>query len=96
MVEQFTKEAKQGWRFAADTAIITDENASSEDRKNTSVGVFVVVNSNLGAVVGKEERAVASIPGNEGRIAQAGVNVRRHACFLRLYFWHLARLDTEE
>ena len=55
MEEQFTKEAKQGWRFAADTAIITDENASSEDRKNTSVGVFVVVNSNLGAGIGKEE-----------------------------------------
>ena len=95
MEDQFTQKAKQGWRFAADAAIITDENASSEDRKNTSVGVFVVVNSNSGAVVGKEEGAVASIPGNEGRIAQAGVNVRRHACSLRILL-ALGRLDPEE
>ena len=28
--------SKQGWRFAADAARITDENASSDDRKHTS------------------------------------------------------------
>ena len=54
MEEQFNKEAKQGWRHAADSARITDEKASSEDRKHTSGGVFVAVDSNLGAVVGKE------------------------------------------
>ena len=37
MEEPFNREAKEGWRFAADAAIITDERASSEDRKHTSV-----------------------------------------------------------
>ena len=36
MEEQFNREAKEGWRFAADAARITDERASSEDRKHTS------------------------------------------------------------
>ena len=69
--EQFNREAKEGWRFAADAARITDERASSEDRKHTSGGVLVAVDSNLGAVVGVEEGAIDSIPGNEGIIAQA-------------------------
>ena len=71
MEEKFNKEAKQGWRFAADSARITDEKASSEDRKHTSGRVFAAIDGNLGAVIGKEEGAVESIPGNEGRIAQA-------------------------
>ena len=41
MEEQFNKEAKEAWRFAADTARITDERAGSEDQKHTSGGVFV-------------------------------------------------------
>ena len=49
--EQFNKEVKEGWRFPADAARITDERASSEDRKHTSGGVFVASDSNLGAVV---------------------------------------------
>ena len=44
----------------------------------------MTVDSNLGAVVGAEEGAIGSIPGNEGRIAQAWVNVRGG---LRI-FWH--------
>ena len=36
MEVQFNKEAKQGWRFAADAARITDENASSEDSQSTA------------------------------------------------------------
>ena len=44
----------------ADAARITDERASSE-----------AIDSNLGAVVGAEEGAIESIPGNEGRIARA-------------------------
>ena len=52
--EQFSREAKEGWRFAADAARITDERASSEDRKHTSGGVFVAVDSNLGTVLGAE------------------------------------------
>ena len=71
MEEQFNREAKEGWKFAADAARITNERARSEDRKHTSGGVFVAVDSNLGAVVGAEEGAVVSIPGHEGRIAQA-------------------------
>ena len=62
MEEQFNREAKEGWRMAAYAAIITDERASSEDRKHTSG----VVDSNLGTVG----------PGNEGRITQAWVNVQ--------------------
>ena len=58
MEEQFNREAKEGWRFAADAARITYETAGSEDRKHTLNGVFVAVDSNLGAVVGerKEEQ----------------------------------------
>ena len=33
MEEQFNKESKEGWRFAAEAARITDERASSEDQK---------------------------------------------------------------
>ena len=43
MEEQFNKEAKLGWKFAADAARLTDENVSSEDRKHTPGGVFVAV-----------------------------------------------------
>ena len=46
--EQFNKEAKEGWRFAADAATITDENACIEDREHTSQRVFIVVDSNFG------------------------------------------------
>ena len=49
MEEKFNKEAKQGWRFAADAARITDEKAGSEDRKHSSGGVCVAIDSNLGA-----------------------------------------------
>ena len=69
--EQFNREAKEGWRFAANAARTTDERAGTEDRKHTSGGVFVAVDSNLGSVVGAEEGAIDSIPGIEGRIAQA-------------------------
>ena len=74
MEEQFNKEAKQGWRSAADAARITDETASSEDRKHTSGGVSVTVDSNLGACLGKEG-TFTSIPGNERRIAQTWLTV---------------------
>ena len=47
---------------------ITDERAGSEDSKHTSVGVFMAVDSNLGAVVGEREGAVASIPGGYDRV----------------------------
>ena len=88
MEEQFNKEAKEGWRFAADAARITDERAGIEDQKHTSGGVFAAVDSNLGAVVGEQEGAVTSIPGNEGTIAQAWVNVRGGMRIFAAYFWH--------
>ena len=47
MEERLNKEAKQGWRFAADEARVTDEKASSEDRKHTSGGVSVAVDSDV-------------------------------------------------
>ena len=59
-----------------------------EDRKHTSGGIFVEVDSNLGAVVGAEEEATESIPGNEGRIAQARVNVRGELRVFSVHFWH--------
>ena len=62
-------------------------------------GVFVAIDSNLGAVTGKEERAVESIPVNEGRLAQAWVNVRGGMHVFSVFFWlrlALRRLDSEE
>ena len=89
MEGQFNREAKEGWRCAEDVEIITNERASSEDRKHTSCGVFVAVGSNLGTVVGeKREGAVASIPCNEGRIARAWVNVRGRLRVFAENFWH--------
>ena len=41
MEEQLNEEAKEGWRFPADAARITDERATSEDQQHTSGGVFV-------------------------------------------------------
>ena len=82
MEEQFNREAKEGWRFAADVARITDERASNEDRTRTSGGVFVAIDSNSGVVVGAEEGTIESIPGNEGRIAQAWLNVRGKIAYL--------------
>ena len=55
----------RGWRFAAIAARITEETAGDEDRKHTSGGVLVAIDSNQGAVVGAEEGAIESIPGNE-------------------------------
>ena len=74
MEEKFNKEAKEGWRFAAGAARITDERAGSEDQKRTSGGVLVAVDSNLGAVVGEKEGAVKCISGNEGGIAKVWEN----------------------
>ena len=54
--EQFNREAKEGWRFATSAARITEEMAGDDDRKHTSGGVIVAIDSNLGAVVGAEER----------------------------------------
>ena len=88
MEEQFNKEAKEGWIFAADAARITNEPTGSEDRKHTSGEVFVAVESNLGAVVGAEEGAIDSIAGNGGRIAQAWVNVRGRLRVFSVHFWH--------
>ena len=56
MEEQFsTNEDKQGWRLA-DAARVTDEKASSEDRKHRCEEVFVAIDSNLGAMVNRSRR----------------------------------------
>ena len=83
MEEQFNREAKEGWIFAADAARITYERAGSKDRKHTSGGVFVAVDSNLGT----------AIPGNEGRITRAWVDVQ--ASFFSVLLAP-RRLDSEE
>ena len=61
MEEQFNREAKEGSIFAAGAVRITNERPSSEDRKHTSGGIFVAVDSNFGAVVGAEDGAIDSI-----------------------------------
>ena len=38
--------------------------------------------------MGAEEGAIESTRGNEGRIAQAWVNVRREMHIFSVYFWH--------
>ena len=76
MEEQFSREVTKGWRFAADGARITDDNAGTEECKHTSEGVFVAVDSNLVVVVGAEEGATDSTQETRGRITQAWVNVR--------------------
>ena len=86
MLEQFNKEAKQGWRLAVDAARVTDEKASSEDREHTSGGLFVGIDSNLGAVVGNAEGSVTWTPGNEGILDQAWVNARGGMRVLSVYF----------
>ena len=52
----------------------------------------MAIDSNVGAVVGAEEGAIESIPGNEGRIAHAWVNVRGglriFSVYFSVYFWH--------
>ena len=59
------------------------KNASGEDRKHTSGGVFVAVDSNVGAVVGAEEGAIDSISGNEGKSCPSmGICARRYAGLL--------------
>ena len=88
MEEQFNREAKERWRFAADAARITAENAGTEDCEHAPGGVFVAVDSNLGAAVGAEKEEIDSIPGNERRIAQAWVNVRGSLRVFSVYFWH--------
>ena len=89
--KKFGQEAKQGWRFAADSARITNENASNEDCKHTSGGVFVAIGSNLSAVIGKEEGAVESIQATRKGLP-------KHGRFASLFGIHLAleRLDTEK
>ena len=90
MEEEFNKEPKEGWKFAADAARITDE-------RRTSGRVFSsAVDSNLGAVVGAEEGAFVSIPGNEGRIAQAWMNVRGGLRGFLGVLLALRRLDPKE
>ena len=84
MEEQLNREAKEGWKFATSATRITEDMAGDDVRKHTPGGVFVAIDSNLGAVVG----AIESIPGNEGRVAQAWVNVRGGLRIFSVYFWH--------
>ena len=77
-------------------ARITEEMAGDDDRKHTSGGVFVAVDSNLGAVVGAEEGATDSISGNEGRIAGAWVERQRRFAGLLSVLLALRRPDSEE
>ena len=71
--EQFNKEAQEGRRVGAHAARITDEKASNEDRKHRTGGVFVAVDSNLGAVVGAEA-TIRMILGSSIRLVLSTTN----------------------
>ena len=73
MKEPFNKETNQSWPM---------------QQKDTSGGVFVVIDNNLGADIRKEEGAVTPIPGNEATIAQAWVNARGRMRVFSVYFWN--------
>ena len=90
-----TKKQRKDGDLRLNAARITDERAGIEDQKHTSGGVFVTVDSNVGAAVGEKEGAVTSIPGNEGRITQAWVNVRRGMRVFSVYCWAHGRMDLE-
>ena len=68
----------------------TDERADGDERKHTSGGSFVAIDSSLEAVTDKEEGAFKSFPGNEGIIAQAWVNVRGGMWVVAKCFWYSA------
>ena len=58
MEDKFNKKAKQGWRFAADAPVHTNESASSVDCKHTSGGVSLAIDISFGSVVDKKRRSV--------------------------------------
>ena len=79
---------KYDWKQSNTLLVVQTGESVNQDRKHTSGGVFVAVDSNMGAVVGAEEGVIESIPGNEGIIAQAWVNVRGGLRIFSVYFWH--------
>ena len=87
MEEQLNKEAKEGWRCAAVEARINDERTSSKDNKHTLGGVFVAVDSNLGAVVGEKEQW-HQFQATRAESPRLFVNVRGGMRVLSVYFWH--------
>ena len=81
--EQFNKEAKQGWRSAADAARMTDETARSEDRKHTS-GEGVVGQS--AAIL---EQLLAKKKVRKRGFQETKEQLFEEVCgFLSVYFWH--------
>ena len=88
--EQFNKEVKQGWRFAADAA-------NSEDCNHTSDGVFVTIDSDLGDVVDKEEGAVMSCrsQGTKDESPKRGLMSEEVYGFRRVLL-AFRRMDTEK
>ena len=85
MEDKFNKKAKQGWRFAADAPVHTNECASSVDCKHTSGGVSLAIDIGFGVVVDKKRRSVhVCFFGHDVRLAQAYVFVRGRLRVLRL------------
>ena len=84
MEDKFNKKAKQGWRFAADAPVQTNESAGSVDCKHTSGGVSLEIDNWLRdrRRRKKKERSRLFL-GHEVRIAQAYVFVRRRLRLLR-------------
>ena len=78
-------------------ARITDERAGSFDRNHTSPGVFVAIDSNLGAVVGAEEGAIDVHP-RKRRNNCTGVGkcaVEGCECLAAVHFWHTEGMVTK-
>ena len=75
MEEQFNKEAKEGWRFAADAARITDERAGREDHKRRIWRSFCGSRQQTGDSYWRERRS-------------SKVNVRGGMRMFAAYFWH--------
>ena len=80
MNEQLNKAAKKGWRFAADAGNHRRRCRLYRHKAHSS-GVFVAFYRHLGAVIGKNERKVKPMEGNEGRLAQAWVECHRRVTF---------------
>ena len=82
MEEQFNKETNQECSLAADAARVTEDSAGSEECNLSSGTVVKAIDSDLGAVIDKEQGA-----GHERRIAQAWVNVRGGMRVFAVYIW---------
>ena len=88
MEEQFNSEAKEGWRFAADAARITDERASRRSEAHM-VSFFCGSRQQPGSSSWSRRRCGCFDPRQRRKHCPSmGECQRRCACFLVVFFWH--------